>query len=103
MVLKDGKVLLGKRNEDSTKADLELHGEETWTMPEEKFEQEESFKKGAKRELLEETGMILKKSKVIYVNCDKNEFAHFITMGFLDEDYFGEPKVMEPDEIKDWK
>lgn len=33
MILRDGKILLGKRHEDPIKADSELHGEGTWTMP----------------------------------------------------------------------
>jgi len=103
MVLKNNKVLLGKRHEDAGKADSELHGEGTWTMPGGKFEWGESFAEGAARELKEETGMILKKAKVICVNNDKNEHAHFVTVGFFAEQYSGEPKVMEPDEITEWK
>ena len=33
MVLKDNKILLGKRNDDAEKASSQLHGEGTWTMP----------------------------------------------------------------------
>jgi len=43
MMLREGKVLLGKRHEDSEKADSELHGEATWTMPGGKLHFEESF------------------------------------------------------------
>ncbi|MFA6268271.1 MAG: NUDIX domain-containing protein [archaeon] len=103
MVLKEGKVLLGKRHEDATKADSELHGEGTWTMPGGKFEWGESFSVGAARELKEETGMILTKSKVLCVNNDKNEHAHFVTVGFFAEEFTGEARVMEPDEITEWK
>lgn len=103
MVLREEKLLLGKRHEDPKKADSELHGEGTWTMPGGKFEFGETFKEGAAREMQEETGLILKKSRVICVNNDKNEFAHFTTIGFLAEEYSGEPKVMEPDEITEWK
>jgi 8-oxo-dGTP diphosphatase len=103
MVLKEGKVLLGKRHEDPNKADSELHGEGSWTMPGGKFEWGESFEAGAARELKEETGMTLKKSKVLCVNNDKNEHAHFVTVGFFAEEFTGEPHVMEPDEITEWK
>ncbi len=37
MLLKEGKVLLGKRNIDPVKADSELHGEGTWTIPGARF------------------------------------------------------------------
>ena len=33
MILKQGRILLGKRHSDPDKADSELHGEGTWTMP----------------------------------------------------------------------
>ena len=103
LVLKENKLLLGKRHEDPTKADSELHGEGSWTMPGGKFEFGESFEEGAARELKEETGMTLKKSKVLCVNNDKNEHAHFVTVGFLAEEFEGEPSIMEPDEITEWK
>lgn len=103
MLLKDGRVLLGQRHSDPTSADSELRGEGTWTMPGGKFEYGESFEEGAARELREETGMILGSSKVICVNNDKNEHAHFVTVGFLSEEFAGEPQVMEPNEITRWQ
>ena len=51
MLMKEGKVLLGKRHVDPEKADSELHGEGTWTMPGGKLEYGESFEDGAKREV----------------------------------------------------
>jgi len=102
MILKNGKVLLGKRHQDSDKADSELHGEGTWTMPGGKLHYQESFEQGAIREVEEETGIKLKKVKIICINNDKNEYAHFVTIGSVSEDFEGEPKVMEPDEITEW-
>jgi 8-oxo-dGTP pyrophosphatase MutT (NUDIX family) len=58
-VLKDNKVLLGKRHEDPVKASSALHGEGTWTMPGGKLDFQESFEEGAKRELFEETSIKL--------------------------------------------
>ena len=103
MILRNNKLLLGKRSEDPEKADSELHGEGTWTMPGGKLEFGESFEEGARREGLEETGLKMGKVKVICVNNDKNQFAHFVTIGLFSEDVIGEPKVMEPDEITEWK
>ena len=103
MILKEGSVLLGKRHVDPTKADSELHGEGTWTMPGGKLEYGESFEEGARREVSEETGISLSDVKVICVNNDKNKHAHFVTIGLFSEKFSGEPKVMEPDEITEWR
>lgn len=103
MLMKDNKILLGKRHTDPTKADSELHGEGTWTMPGGKLEFGESFEEGAKREVYEETGIQLNEVKIVCVNNDKNQSAHFITIGLFSNKFEGEPKVMEPDEIVEWQ
>jgi 8-oxo-dGTP diphosphatase len=103
LMLKDNKILLGKRHEDPDKADSELHGGGTWTMPGGKLEFGETFEEGAKREVLEETGMILNEAKVICVNNDKIPEAHFVTIGLFSENFSGKEEVMEPDEITEWK
>ena len=103
MLFKNDKILLGKRNEDPLKADSALRGEGTWTMPGGKIKWGESFEEGAFREVLEETGLKLKETKVIAINNDKNEHAHFVTIGLLSTNFEGEAKVLEPDEITEWK
>jgi len=103
MILKGNKVLLGKRHEDSEKASSLLKGEGTWTMPGGKLDFKETFEEGAKRETIEETGIELNSIKVICVNNDMVEDAHFITIGLFSDDFKGEAKVMEPDEITEWK
>lgn len=107
-LFKNGKVLLGKRHEDAEKADSKLHGEGTWTMPGGKLEFGESFEEGGKREVMEETGINLKSLRVICVNNDKVSDAHFVTIGMFAEagkDFLfeAEAKVMEPDEITEWR
>ena len=104
MVLKDNKVLLGKRHEDPEKADSELHGEGTWTMPGGKIKFGEGFEDVAHRETLEETGIEIDKErlKLISLANDKVSDAHFVTIGFLCEDFSGEPEVKEPNEITEW-
>ena len=103
MIMKDKKILLGKRHIDPEKADSELHGEGTWTMPGGKLEYGETFEEGAIRETFEETSIKLNNIKIISVNNDKNEHAHFITIGMFSDDFEGIVKVMEPDEITEWK
>jgi 8-oxo-dGTP diphosphatase len=103
MIMKDGKLLLGKRHEDPEKASSSLNGAGTWTMPGGKLEFGETFEEGAKREVLEETGIALNKVDVICVNQDIIETAHFITVGLFSDDFSGDPIVMEPDEITEWR
>jgi 8-oxo-dGTP diphosphatase len=105
LLLKDGKFLLGRRHADPTKADSELHGEGTWTMPGGKLEFGESFEDGARREVMEETGITIDptKLKLVSVSNDKVVDAHFVTIGFLCEDFEGEAQVKEPDEITEWR
>lgn len=103
MILRDGKVLLGKRHDDPEKASSLLDGAGKWTMPGGKLYFGETFEQGARRETKEETGLILRKLKLIAINNDIIETAHFITAGLLCEDFEGEPQVLEPDEITEWK
>jgi 8-oxo-dGTP diphosphatase len=102
LLLKNGKVLLGKRNEDPEKASSLLNGAGQWTMPGGKLEFGETFEEGARREVMEETSIRLNSARVIAVNNDIVETAHFVTVGLLSEDFEGEAKVMEPDEITEW-
>lgn len=103
MILKDNKILLGQRHTDPNKADSELHGEGTWTMPGGKLEFQEGLKEATGRELLEETGIKIGNIELISVSNDRIPDKHFITIGFLCLDFEGEPKVMEPDEITKWE
>jgi 8-oxo-dGTP diphosphatase len=103
MLIRSNKVLLGKRHDDPKKADSQLDGAGKWTMPGGKLEFGETFEAGAKREVKEETGLTVGRLDVICVNQDIVEGAHFITIGLLCEEFSGEPKVMEPDEITQWQ
>jgi 8-oxo-dGTP diphosphatase len=105
ILLRNGKILLGKRHDDPEKADSEMHGEGTWTIPGGKLDFGEGLEEGAYRETLEETGIKLNKEKIKLVSLsnDRVTDAHFITLGFLCEEFEGEPQVMEPDEITEWQ
>lgn len=103
MILRDGCVLLGLRNTDPAKADSELHGEGTWTMPGGKIRMGDTFEQTAARELTEETGLMGRSFKVFSVSNDVVPDAHYITVGVLCDDFAGEPKAMEPDEITEWR
>ncbi len=100
---KDGQILLGLRHPDPDKADSAFRSSGEWCLPGGKLEWGESFEDGAIRETLEETGIKIKNPKVISVHNCKNEHAHFMTVGLVAEEWTGEAKVMEPDEIVEWQ
>lgn len=105
MIFKDNKVLLGHRNEDSIKADSLLHGEDTWTMPGGKLDFNETLRDCAFRETKEETDIEINKEKITVISVSDNivKDNHFVTIVFLCKEFKGELKVMEPDEITEWK
>jgi len=104
MILRDDKVLLGHRHEDAEKASSELRGEGTWTMPGGKLDFQELLIDGAIREVFEETGIKLRNEdlRVLCIQDDIIPDKHFVTVGFLCQNFMGEPRVMEPDEITEW-
>lgn len=105
MIIKDNQVLLGRRHDDRDKADSELEGQGTWTMPGGKVDFGNTLIEEAYREVLEETGIEIDKNKLklISITDDIIETAHFVTIGFLCQDFESEPKAMEPDEITEWQ
>lgn len=98
---KNGKILLGKRNDDPEKAGSLFHGEGTWTLPGGKIEFGESFEKAAKRELAEETGIMGKEMNVIGVTNDLVPDAHFATIACECTKFEGNAQALE-DEITEW-
>jgi 8-oxo-dGTP diphosphatase len=105
IVNKQGKVLLGKRHDDPIKADSDLHGEGTWSLPGGKIDFGEKAKDSIWREVYEETSIRLNKNKmkIITIQDEIVPDAHYLTLGWLCRDFLGEAKVMEPDEMTKWK
>lgn len=103
MILKDDKILLGLRNPNKKKASSELNGQGTWTMPGGKVDYMEKLIDAAKRELEEETSLVATKLKLICVSDDMTDTAHYVTAGFLVEEYLGDVKTMEPETILEWR
>lgn len=65
----------------------------------------ESFEETCYRETLKRRGLKSIKNKLKLISVTNNIIpdAHFVTLGFSCEGFSGEAKVMEPDEITEWK
>ncbi len=104
VILKSGnKILLGKRHVDPDKADSAFRSAGEWCLPGGKLDYGESFEEAAVREVMEETSILIEEPEVISVHNCMNEHAHFVTVGLIAHKWEGEAKVMEPDEITEWR
>jgi len=98
-----GQILMGKRNEDPNVADSELHEEGTWSLPGGNIEYGETFFEAGAREVKEETNLDVENLKLICVQTDLNEYAHYISVGMISRDIHGEKKIMDSKELTTWK
>lgn len=96
MVIKEGKILLGKRKN--------AHGEGTWSYPGGHLEFGESWEACSKREVMEETGIEIKNLRFGMVTNDvfKKEQKHYITIFIVAEFATGDLKLMEPHKCEKW-
>jgi len=96
-VLKDGKLLMGKRKN--------THGEGTWSLPGGHLEFNESIEDCAIRETKEETGLELKNVRLGPFTNDilKDEGKHYITIFVLADHTDGEPETLEPEKCEKWE
>ena len=96
MILKEEKVLLGKRKGESVGA-----GHYAW--PGGHLEYMESFEGCAKREVMEETGMETDNIRFLrLLNLKDYAPKHYVDIGLIADWRSGEPKIMEPDKIERW-
>lgn len=97
IIVKDDKVLLGKRKG--------AHGEGSWAFPGGHLEFGESLEDCAKREVAEETSITIKNvKKFVYTNdifCEEKK--HYITCYVKAEYDFGDVKIMEPEKCEKWE
>jgi len=96
IVVKDKKVLLGKRKGS--------HGSHTWNFPGGHLDFNEDIFSCAKREAMEETGIRIKNLRLGPYTNDifKKEAKHYITI-FVVADYgSGEVRIMEPEKCEQW-
>ncbi|HEU0085956.1 MAG TPA: NUDIX domain-containing protein [Candidatus Paceibacterota bacterium] len=95
MIMKDGKVLLGKRKGS--------HGAGEYAWPGGHMEYMESFESCAKREIKEETGIEIKNFRFLCVtNLKSYAPKHYADIGFIADWAEGEPKIMEPEKTEGW-
>ncbi len=97
IVLKDKKILLGKRNEENAL------GGGSWTCPGGKIEFGETIINAIKRETEEETGIKLNEINLASVSGNTAYGNHYVTLGFVCNNFDGQPKIMEPNKITEWK
>jgi 8-oxo-dGTP diphosphatase len=96
-VKRNEKILLGKRKGS--------HGAGTWALPGGHLEPGESFETCCKREVLEETGLIINNiSPVVFTNdIFHHQGLHYITLFFKGEYESGEAIVAEPRQCEEWR
>jgi 8-oxo-dGTP diphosphatase len=95
MILKDGKVLLGKRKGS--------HGAGEYAFPGGHLDYMESFEECARRETREETGMEIKNIRFQYLaNLQRYAPKHYAHIGLIADWASGEPMVKEPNKCEGW-
>jgi 8-oxo-dGTP diphosphatase len=96
LVVRDGRVLLGKRRSS--------HGAGAWSAPGGKLEYGETFEACARRELSEETGLVLGSIELgPYTNDLFPEVEQqYLTVFVLAREVTGEPENKEPHKCEGW-
>jgi 8-oxo-dGTP diphosphatase len=95
MIVKDGKVLVGKRKGS--------HGAGEYSFPGGHLEYMESFEVCALREIEEECGVVIKNLRfLVLTNTKAYAPKHYVHIGFVADWESGEPEVREPDRYESW-
>ena len=98
MILREGKVLLGRRKGS--------HGAGDYSFPGGHFELNESFEASALREIVEECGEGLKIKNLRFICCAnfRKEYTpkHYVQVGFAADWVAGEAINTEPEKLENW-
>lgn len=95
MILKDGKVLLGKRKSS--------HGAGEYSFPGGHLEYMESFEECAKRETMEECGVEIENVRFLFLgNLKAYAPKHYVQISLIADWKSGEPQVLEPEKQEGW-
>ncbi len=96
MILKDGKVLLGKRKG--------AHGNGEYAWPGGHLEYMETFEDCARREIAEECGLEVTNIRFLYLaNISRYAPKHYVDIGLVADWKSGEPQVLEADKRESWE
>ncbi len=96
MVVKDARVLLGKRKN--------AHGAGTWAFPGGHLEYGESIEECARREVHEECGIEIGPISPLGFTNDlfEEDAKHYVTLFVRAAHRSGQPTVKEPDQCEQW-
>ena len=95
LVMKDGRILLGKRKGS--------HGAGEYESPGGHLEHLESFADAAAREVHEETGLQIGPLRFLRVlNTTQYAPRHYVDLAFVAGWVSGVPEVREPDKVESW-
>ncbi|MEK7610759.1 MAG: NUDIX domain-containing protein [Patescibacteria group bacterium] len=95
MIIKNGKVLLGKRKGS--------HGEGEFAFPGGHLEYMEGFADCARREAREECGIEIDNIRFQFIaNVTKYAPKHYVHIGLVADWKSGEPKALEPEKSESW-
>jgi 8-oxo-dGTP diphosphatase len=95
LVMKDGKLLLGKRRN--------AHGAGEYASPGGHLEYGESFEACARREVLEETGLELGEIRFLrLLNTTRYAPRHYVDVSLVADWKSGEPQNLEPEKLEGW-
>ena len=95
-------VLLGLRNSDKDIADSDMRLEGTYTLPSGKVRYKETFEQAGIRKVKDETNLDVFKIRVISLQNDINEYAHYATIGLIADEYSGKIKIKPTNELVRW-
>lgn len=95
-IIKNGQVLLGQRRGS--------HGENTWSYPGGHLECGESWEDCARREVMEEVGLVIGNLRLGIVTNDifEHDGLHYVTIGLIADYVSGVEQLLEPDKCLMW-